>query len=593
MTTDILLNQLKTPIAILFDKINIRNNTSLNYLDFDLSEPIPVQIFGSTVNTKCTVVPKTASSFYKTQDIFFERLDFSDILSNPAGEIIPNNAATLFELLPQINRVFGINLLHEDVYDTPTPVYDYNSIPGTVTITVKAKPNSFLFTGTYDLLLGPKIEETTVAPFNVAYFVHTQGYSTVDYLRMLTSINSDGTQNTDFSFLRNATDIKNVKIDKVIQLNDGTLVLNGDFTFTARLGSAVVASPVTCKAVVIRLDGSVLSTSAASLFSSDIGMDYYENKAVAFKYVVDTTINPANVNSIYRYGQDGLLDTSFVSTDIKYTPTLLSVCPDGKVYTVSPAFSAPLSVNNSIASRQIRIDRINADGTIDTSFSPVVISGNGSDAPLPVANIVPLLNNGFWMLIQPLYGVATTSVSPVVNGIPSVPGNTVEAYSWNPIFRVSQTGAVNRLFSSSLKNHLDKSVFDYPGSNLSVGDASFIADELSVTFFTQKSNPVTGYEFRQPLVFDNQARIRYLSGVDYEKQWRWVSAKEIIAEPDGKFVSFGKLSVTQIDGSYGPINYCIAKYKKSGAIDNLIYRQPLTTTLGVALTMVNVLSYKK
>ena len=592
-TNDLLLDQKKTPIAILFDKINIKNNTTLNYLDFDLSAPIPVEIFGSNDNTKTTVVPKLGSAFYKTQDIFYQRLDLADILANPAGEIVPGTATTLFDLLAQINQVFGITLLLEDVYNTGVPAYDINSIPGMTRITVKAKPDSFLFIGSYELLLGPKVKNTTVAPFNIAYFIHTKGYQTPDYLKMVVSINADGSPNTQFSFMRNVTVVDKIVIDRVIQLNNGNLVLNGDFAITTRIASATTSTSIVCKSLTISPTGIVLATNETPLFHSDSTTKYFENLSVPFKYVIDKTTLTGQANGIYRYSQDGTLDATFSAPAIGYVPMLLSVCPDGTVYTVSAVHSAPLAVNNNVLSKQIRIDRINPDGTIDTGFSAVTISGNGNDTPLPVASIVPVAGNGFWMLIQPLYGVSTSSVSPVVNGVPSVPGNVTDVYSWNPIFRISQAGNVNKAFANSFKNFLDKSIFDYPGSNLNVGDTNLIADETSVTFFTHKSNPITGYDFRQPLVLDIQAKIRYLSGSEYEQQWRWVFAREIIAEPDGRFVSFGNLSIKMIDNTYGPVNHCIARYKKSGAIDSLIYRQPNATTLGVPLILANVILYKK
>jgi hypothetical protein len=589
--SDLLLNQLKTPIEILFDKINFKNNTALDYRDFDLSPPEPVEIFGNDANTKIIIVPKLISPFYKTQTIYYKRLDFAEILTNPVGEILPGAFTKLSELLPQINLVFGLNLKIQDIYEQTLPDYSFNSIAGTVRVAVVAKPDSFLFQGNYNLLLGPVPQSVENFPFSLTYYVQTKGFPNSEYFKGLTSINADGTTNAAFSLFRNATGVS-ARIDDVILKNNGELVLNGDFTFSARLGNETVASVITSQAVVIREDGSVKETSPTPLFNKTSLIKLYEHPDVGFKYVIDPT-STSNANAICRYDQNGVQDGGYNPSAIDYKPTLLSVVSDGSLYTVSPIFVAPLASNGNIPSKQIRIDRLLPTGQLDVDFNPVIISGNGADNPLPVAQIVPFVGNGFWMALVPLFGVSVQSVSPVINGIPVVPGGVVEAYSWNPVFRLSNSGQLSPDYNQLLRDNLDKSIFLYAGSGFKIGDSVLSCDEVSSTFLSYKDNPITGFTHKQPITFNSEGKINLLGGDEYVEQYRWEVASNVITEPDGRFVSYGRLAPKLIDGGFGPVSLCIGRYNKNGSVDKLIYKQPASTTLNTALTLEKVLVHVK
>jgi len=588
---DTLLNQLRTPIEILFDKINFKNNTALDYKQFDLSPPEVAEIYGSDVNTKIIVIPKLISPFYKTQTIFYKRMDLAEILTNPVGEIMPGNFTKLSELLPQINIVFGLNLKPDDIYEQTLPDYSFNSIAGTVRVAIVTRPESYLFRGNYDLLLGPLPTLVENFPFSLAYYVYTKGFSNSEYFKSITSMNGDGSVNTAFSLFRNATGIT-AEIDDIVLKNNGELILNGNFTFSVRLGNAAVATVVTSQAVVVREDGSVKETSPTRLFNKTPLIKLYEHQSVAFKYVIDPT-STNNENAICRYDESGAQDTTYNPSAIAYKPTLLSVVSDGSLYTVSPIFTAPLAFNNNTPSKQIRIDRLLASGQLDVDFSPVIISANGGDNPLPVAQIVPFATNGFWMALVPLYGVSVTSVSPVVNGIATVPGGVVDAYSWNPVFRVSQSGQVSPNYKQLLKNNLDKSIFLYSGSSFKIGDDVLSCDQVDATFLSYKDNPITGFTHRQPISFDSAGKIKLLSGDEYAQQYRWESVKNVISEPDGRFVTYGRLAPQLIDGGFGPVSLCVARYNKDGSVDKLIYKQPAGTTLGTVLTLEKVLVHVK
>ena len=591
--TPILIDQNLSSEQILINEINYKNSTNLLYTDFDFNIPEPVSIFGKNVNTKVMITPKTSSPYTGTREIFYNRLDLGEILTNPVGQVFPENFTKLSEIIGKINTVFGINLKVDDYYDQNLPIY-YTSPGGVIPrVNVTAKPESLLFTGSFSLVLGAIAPQAAISAFDLAYYIHNQGYDASSYMNSLISINKDGSTNIDFILFRNVTNIATLVIDKVLLLNNGELVLNGQFELTITEQGNPTPAPTICSSLVLRADGSVKETSQTPLFNANPAIKYTEDKAVEYKYVIDVT-NMTKANRLYRYTQNGMLDSLYSATGVTYIPEIISLCSDGKLYTVSPIFTAPLVFNANIPSKQRRIDRLLSNGSVDPSFTSVTISAKGNDSPLAIVEIFPLTSDGFWMLFQPLYGVAITSTSPVINGISLVPGGINVAHAWNPVVKFAQNGQYDTSFKSLLKNNLDSSIFSIAGGNsLNVGDKVLSCSSTKACFFTMKSNPITGYEHRQPIAFNAAGELKTLSGDQYVQQYRWVEATQVIVQPNKYFLTYGKITTINPLGGYSTVSNAVARYKEDGSVDNVIYRQPVQDTNGGVFSIKEVLMYVK
>lgn len=604
----------KSAQKILMDEINIKNNTTLDFNDFIFSIPETVTLPGQDVNTKIRLTPKENTTFYGFKDIFYKRLDLNIILARPVGTILPGAATLLSEIIPAINIEFGIGLKTEDYIDQPLQPYNASSIVGQNFVNINAKAESLLFFGSTRFTLGPLVLNNNNNNNNFIYYLHSTGQNTIlnppspiEGKKQLISINSDGTNNNDFVLLRNTNILRSdIDIRKVILRNDGSLVLLGIFNInlfssffeSSQFNNSNIlinndnTSNIICNSIVIYSSGEFLQSFSNTLFYSNgfsnnpisTEMKLIENVNIYHKYFIDKGDGETPGVGLVRYSQDGVLDTSY-SPNINYIPINAYLCDDGSLYLVKPETIEPIASNNNIPGKVIIIEKLYNNGFINETFQKVIISGDGINNVLPVAQLYPIFNDGFWILFNPLYGVSTSSISPIINGVPLVPVNNLTECSWNPIVKISENGNYQNSFNSILKNNLNYSIYSPPGP------ISMIGNNLGATLFTYKNNPITGFLHSQPMNFNQFGDNQLLTELNYSEQYKWISSSKPLLEPINSFISYGLL-----DNKLTGINdYCVGRYNFNGTIDKVIFRQPSKiineTEIILNLTLNEVLIY--
>jgi uncharacterized delta-60 repeat protein len=186
-------------------------------------------------------------------------------------------------------------------------------------------------------------------------------YNTTSSRNRIARLNADGTLDTTFAPGTGA----NFKVNSVAVQSDGKILIGGDFTsyngttrnYIARLNAAGTldttfdpgtGANASVFSVAVQSDGKIL-----------IGGNFL-------------TYNGTGRNRIARVNADGTLDTTFVpGTGASATINSVAVQSDGKIL-----IGGDFTTYNGTA--RSRIARLNADGTLDTTFVP----GGGTGATI-------------------------------------------------------------------------------------------------------------------------------------------------------------------------------------------------------------------
>lgn len=568
------LNIAKPAIEILMDKINAENLLSLSVDDFLFSAPVPATLTFSTVNTKVTLTPKVSSGFYNSRDIYYERLDLAQILHNQTVEIIVTTETLLSQLIPQINTLFGINLTSDDYNDTAIPAV----VPGVEhSVVVQAKATSYLFIGTVNLVLGEKVTPVDESGYSRNIFIVTDSDEPSVYENKLVVLNSDHVESDNFVPMRNATNITKFRIDKLLTLSNKDVYLGGEFEFSAALGVNPLAA-IDCSSIILSPTGAVKSAHAGLLFGPGVLNLYGQNRGVDKTYVVDPTgLIGVNANNLYRYDNAGTLE-SYGAIGIAYTPTLIRLCDDGKLYTVSPEYVAPLASDPMTSAKHIRIDRLNTDGTLDGTFSTVYIRSTGVADVTPVMDLLPLNSAGAYVVLKTIHGASSGGSTPIVNDVPFVSGLDPIDCSFNPVFKFNQDGTYSTFFKNLLLNN-DPSSVVIDDVTMKVGDSVLSYGENKVAFLTKRVNTLTGYTHRAPVSFTAAGAIVNIAPARLSNDIRWINADRIVPLITGKFLIFGQGYTRLPSGGWSTAGALVGLYNQSSQLEYVVYK-PVVAGLG-------------
>lgn len=550
------------PLKLLFDDINLANSTNYNYKEFTVSPPQPYSKLGVKANTVINVTPTIIGRYYGNKNIYYYRMNLAEVLDSNSVEIIQTSETKLSELIPKINEAFGINLTSDDYYEQTIAAYDPNSSTAT-RVTVMAKETSYLFYGSFSLIIGarqaPVVDDTGVV--RLIYLLKS-GVTEPNYSNMLTCINTDGTPHTAFYFLRNATIVNLATIKKVLFNIDGTILLSGVFDLSIQNFGDIAPTPVIATFMTMDTNGAVLSFNSTGMRPNITAIT--SDKAQSSFYILDKTASnkPA---CIFKYNKDGSEITTYSALGINYIPDIIKMAPDGTLYTVSPTYP----------NAKVRIDRLLPSGSLDATFNPIIVSNTSVNTVMSVVNVHPISSGGLWVLLNPTRGVSNSADTPIINGVPLIPSD-VNVYAWNPVLLFRQNGLLEPAFNNLLKNNDASSIYQTAGSNLTIGNRSMIGSASNVIFFSHKVNPITGYAHRQPIVFDDTGAIKLLSGIDYAAMFRWTNSSTIVEQSNGDYLAFGNMLPKLPQDGYGSIISAIGRYSNSGAPIELLYREDNT-----------------
>lgn len=589
---DIQANQLD----ILLQQVNIENNTELLADDFLFSPPRTAELLFSDINTAVTITPKVTSGYYGSKDVYYKRLNVTDIITNKNIYIARGTAVKLSGLIPQINTKYGINLTINDYLDVDLPAIDPLDPDAVFSVVLKTTDTSYLFIGTVLVIVG-KIP-VPVDPSGYSRDIYLSLYSddTSVYKNRFIALDASREISQTFKLLRNATNITNFDVKDFLVLSNGDICLRGDFSFD------LASVTVSVKSVIMNNLGTIKITSTEYLFG-DINISKtfrYQNKGVDKVYLLDKNsfLGTNLVNNLYRYNNDGSLDTTYIPTGIDYTPSTISLCDDGKLYTASNQYVVvvvdPFTLNN-VNVRRIRIDRLNIDGTLDTTFTPIIITSTSITTVPSVVQILPINSLGGWVALKPNDIIATGSVITIVNDIPfASPRDDSDGTggSINIIFRFNQDGSFNTGFKQLLANNDPNSVY-LDSVEFQPGAKVLNATPNYVTLMTKRVNPLTGYINRSPISFDMNGNIYNAMPESSLEDVRWVTVDDLINQYNGNFLVRGKAISRNVNGGWNPPGPMIVEYNEKSQLVQVLYETAVGSTVeqsiyGIAITETKV-----
>ena len=557
-------------LEILMEQINVENTTELLVSDFLFSVPSPATLVFSDINTKVTLTPKVTSGYFGSRDIYYKRMSIANILNNEDVEIIVTTETLLSEIIPQIITKFGINLTTDDYIDTTLPVVNPLNPDAVLSVIISIKPESYLFMGTGNLVLGERTVITDDFGVSRDYFITTDVGANAVYTNNLFVLDSTFTMSQSFNLFKNATDITKCRIDDFTILSNNDICLRGEFGFDVAIGAAPLQT-YDVKTVFISSTGNIKSVNVDVLFGDITFKNLITNRNVDKVYVVDKTdIIGTKTNRVYRYNNDGTLDSAFTLTALSYVPDCLRIDDDGKIYTASAQRLANSPVSPTVAEEHIRIDRFLPTGAIDVGFTPVTIGTTGAVAITPVVDIKPFKQLGAWILLKPLHGVSTANASPLINLLPFVPGSTANDGSFNPLFRINYDGSYYTPFKPLLLNNTDDSIF-VDSVDVKVDTKAINGSNTKVSYLANRRNPLNGYLQKSLVSYNPNGSQVMLTNSSIVDEVKWDSIKEVVPLLNGNSVVYGSAKVKLPSGGWSNSLDRVMLYNKDSQLIRTLF----------------------
>lgn len=566
----------KSQIEILMDQINVINNLNLDADDFIFGLPQPTTLTLSDINTKVTITPKITSGFFNTRDIHYKRIDVAQLFNNDLIEIIVTTETMLSELIDQVNEKYGINLTTDDYLDTALPTPD--PLVPNPTVTVAIRPESYIYVGTGGLILGERVRPVDDSGFVRNIALITDSDEGVGYTNEVMMLDTNYNPAGYFDLLRNTVDVNSFEATKLLSLPNGKFYIGGSFNFDAAIGATPLQNYV-ATGIIIDSNGIVETVSATPLFGAGISSRYGINKNINAVYLADTDnlVTPTNPQKLYKYNLDGTRDNTFNPSGIGYEPAIVRVADDGKIYTVSEQFTAPLVSDPMVTAKQIRIDRLNSDGTADGTFSTIYIRSTGTSDVTPVVDLLPVIGGGGFVCIKPIHGLAVTGNYPIVNDTPFVLGSEPTDSSVNPIFRFNQSGGLVGTFKNVLLNNSPDTVMINTVS-IKENDKVLSFADNKLILLTNRINPLTGHVHRAPVCFNTSGTIVNIAPDRIASDVRWSNVVSFNRFDNGKFIIVGQGTRKLTSGGWSTPEYMVAQYNQSGQLVSIGYKPVIVGT---------------
>lgn len=560
----------RDPTEIIMEHINVENNTELLASDFLFSAPISATLLYSDINTKVTLNAKITSGYYGARDVYYKRMDIASIFNNEAVEIFTTTETLLSEVMSQINLLYGLNIQANDYTDVALPLQNPLDPDEPRVVTIAIKPESYLFIGTAQLVIGRKVRPLDDTGVAREIYAIINNEDTSVYENNFIAIDSQNQPSEYFQLLRNAFDITKFRVDDFLVLSDKNICLRGQFDFDCALGANPLATH-SAKSIIISQLGNVRQISDNGLFGDLNNRVLYQNSNVDKVYYIDTnSIIGTNASDLYRFNNDGSLDTAFTPTDLNYIPTTVAVCDDGKFYTSSGQYTGPSFNDPLITCKKVRIDRFNSDGTVDSTFTSVTLESSGSVDVTPVLQVLPVKDRGAWIAVKSIHGLSTNGYNPIVNGISLVTVTDPEDCAFNPIFGINENGSLNTTFKAILPNNYPDSVC-IDTASIKVGDKLLSFSNNRISFITNRIHPLTGYTHRTPICFDTSGNIVNVLPDRLKTDIRWENILGLVNLSNGNYHVIGTGYTTIPSGGWKYSTALIALYNSFGQLIDTNY----------------------
>lgn len=210
----------KDPRSTILHLLEVENNITLDSSDYDFSAPTPSSPpdgSDASYNTALTISNNNPAAPYIGEvEVYYNRLNLADLKVLADIYVHSPDINTTHEILPSLNRRYGLNLTVDDVEDLPTDPYDGYRIAH-----LKAKSDSIGWIGEIDigvvegdLILEDHLTEVVLGGLN---------YPTEDLTRTFAHFYSYWRNFSDHhEFLRDVKRGDEIGLDIISILNDVT-----------------------------------------------------------------------------------------------------------------------------------------------------------------------------------------------------------------------------------------------------------------------------------------------------------------------------------------------------------------------------------
>lgn len=565
---------------ILINLINETNGLSLLPENFFIGQPeVYVNPAKPDANTKAQLKPITGTGIYGEVDIYYRRMDVTEVFSTEPFDTTGIDMLTitkLSDLMPYLNDQYGIVMKPEDYYDTDLPAFDpqYPNKPRQVTIATRS--NSYFFTGTFELVLGITYQPIPESDGKVRlYLACYDGYTQANVQRSIQLMTADGLPAPTFSFMYNLIQTTTFEVSDIF-FNYGLkeIVLNGNFNveYTDLASNAPVQA--VGKSLYISVNGAIAGYSLEPTYKSNEYTRVYDLPGLDSKYV----INPLAMDGPFkRYQETGFKDSTFVPK-ISYIPMLVKPTLDGKIYTVSDVLTMDDPYLDTPTQTQvIRIDRLLSTGDLDPTFGGIYIQNlDPSYPPLPVSDILDIKEKGFFVYFNPLMGVGEAATRiPVINNVSVIAKATdmQTTFCWNPVIKFNQDGTQDAVYNPVI-GYADENAVYTVNTVMNPTDTLLWFSGDKILSLIYRENPLTGFKHPQLALFDMQGSQVFESSTSYVFAPKWVKQPKLIPQSNGKAVMYGTTQLMLLTQRFSQPKPFVCLMNSSGNVEKELFTVP-------------------
>jgi hypothetical protein len=490
-------------INYLFNLINGLNNSSYDPGDFTVNDPSPLSSSYINGNTEIEITPLSVTGYSGTLSFSYNRLDISNIFNSQLGTVNLSNVTLLSQILPQLNDIYGTDLLVTDIVDSTLPVVNPLLPNVALVVTINIVPTSIKYTGTYDYVLNYTANIPSILTDSRRVIVAYNGTSQLQNSVLKYYLN--GTVDNSFNFTNNVSNIVSFSITNMYYRPTGNIVLNGVFNCTINISGVSINGIFST--LIVDQTGTVLHASVTPYYTFPVGSKQYSSRYNPFIYSVGS--------SVVRYLDSGLIDTTF-NYSLSYIPGYIYISSNGNIYTISEPFIGPNPFNNNVQTVLIRIDRLLSSGSSDATFNPIIITSS-STVPTTLLtntiNVTDLVENSLGniaILLNSTTGVGKGTATAVINGIPLVANdnNGLTLNTWMPIISLLNNGMIMPSFNNSL-NIIQPSIITEANTVIDSYTPVLNYTLSNISWMSYKPNPINGILNTEIFSINNNGAIYY------------------------------------------------------------------------------------
>jgi hypothetical protein len=502
------------PVEDLFKKINIENNTFLNYNNYDVT--LPSEVNDDEGNTSVVINPKDNRRKEKAINYIYNRIELEEIFTNNDHiEFLVDNETDLYSYLPKINEKLGTNLTEEDIVNSTIDPTIPDSVR--VEIPVIAKPESYMYKGYGTLILGTAhVVPDVVKETYKRVLVINDTLSLEDTIR---SYDNTSLLSTDpFVFLSNCQNITSKIIEEAFVSNN-RIVLIGDFSLSAYMSYGLI-SIVNAGTIYLDHTGRLVDWEQSKLSDNDT-LVYNEKYEFLYRYEV----NGSTTNFVKMNYKGGLFPGWNLT--VNFPVEQCYVDTEGNLYLITEKYNNGTRV-------VLNIHKYKPDGIIDSIWNVVEISSSIYTTDTHGVYNISITENYVDIYIEPQINVSQNDSLPVINGVLYInPKPTARPeFGWLPIVRLLKDGTVDSSFDPVTETENFESIWLDPPVAFNIPNA-MVSNDKEINIISYSRIHPGGWENYRILPVSNRGHISHKWWNEKREMPVWAGITDVYHTTDG------------------------------------------------------------